>query len=155
MEAELVHACQVASVEFNFLQPHGIQPFKLLYSWDSPGRNTGVGCHALLQGIFLTQELNHFCYLSCIGRWDLYHKCHLDSPGTYIFKWQFNVEITLQSFWKDFKNFKCVVLELNVWTTRETNLLYAKFTKVRMCKHWHINSVSVFLIILSLENLEN
>jgi len=25
---------------------------------DSPGKNTGVGCHSLLQGIFLTQELN-------------------------------------------------------------------------------------------------
>ena len=26
--------------------------------WDSPGKNTGVGCHTLLQGIFPTQELN-------------------------------------------------------------------------------------------------
>ena len=26
--------------------------------WDFPGKNTGVGCHFLLQGIFLTQELN-------------------------------------------------------------------------------------------------
>ena len=26
--------------------------------WDSPGKNTGVGSHFLLQGIFLTQELN-------------------------------------------------------------------------------------------------
>ena len=26
--------------------------------WDSPGKNTGVGCHALLQGIFPTQGLN-------------------------------------------------------------------------------------------------
>ena len=25
---------------------------------DSPGKNTGVGCHGLLQGIFPTQELN-------------------------------------------------------------------------------------------------
>ena len=25
---------------------------------DSPGKNTGVGCHVLLQGIFPTQELN-------------------------------------------------------------------------------------------------
>ena len=25
---------------------------------DSPGKNAGVGCHFLLQGIFLTQELN-------------------------------------------------------------------------------------------------
>ena len=28
----------------------------LLCPWDSPGRNTGVGCHLLLQGTFLTQE---------------------------------------------------------------------------------------------------
>ena len=27
----------------------------LLCLWDSPGKNTGVGCHTLLQGIFLTQ----------------------------------------------------------------------------------------------------
>ena len=27
-------------------------------TWDSPGKNSGVGCHALLQGIFLAQELN-------------------------------------------------------------------------------------------------
>ena len=26
--------------------------------WDAPGRNTGVGCHSLLQGIFLTQGSN-------------------------------------------------------------------------------------------------
>ena len=32
--------------------------------WDSPGKNTGVGCHALLQGIFLTQGSNlHLLYL--------------------------------------------------------------------------------------------
>ena len=27
---------------------------RLLCAWDSPGKNTGVGCHSLLQGIFLT-----------------------------------------------------------------------------------------------------
>ena len=31
---------------------------RLLCSWDSPGKNTGMGCHALLQGIFLTQGSN-------------------------------------------------------------------------------------------------
>ena len=31
---------------------------KLLCPWDSPGKNTGVGCHFLLQGIFLTQGSN-------------------------------------------------------------------------------------------------
>ena len=29
-----------------------------LCQWDSPGKNSGVGCHSILQGIFLTQGLN-------------------------------------------------------------------------------------------------
>ena len=46
------------SVVFDSLHPHGLQPTRLLCPWDSPGKNTGVGCHALLQGIFLTQGSN-------------------------------------------------------------------------------------------------
>ena len=33
-------------------------PARLLSPWDSPGKNTGMGCHFLLQGIFLTQGSN-------------------------------------------------------------------------------------------------
>ena len=33
-------------------------PTRLLCPWDVPGKNTGVGCHFLLQGIFLTQGSN-------------------------------------------------------------------------------------------------
>ena len=40
------------------LQPHGLQPASLLCPWDSPGKNTGAGCHFLLQEIFLTQGSN-------------------------------------------------------------------------------------------------
>ena len=40
------------------LRPHGLEPASLLCPWDFPGKNTGVGCHALLQGIFPTQGLN-------------------------------------------------------------------------------------------------
>ena len=29
--------------------PHGLQPTRLLCPWNSPGKNTGVGCHFLLQ----------------------------------------------------------------------------------------------------------
>ena len=36
-------------------RPHGLEPARLLCPWDSPGKNTGVGCYALLQGIFPTQ----------------------------------------------------------------------------------------------------
>ena len=33
-------------------------PARLLHPWDSPGKNPGVGCHFLLQGIFPTQGSN-------------------------------------------------------------------------------------------------
>ena len=39
------------------LRPHGLQPARLCL-WDFPGRNTGEGCHFLLQGIFPTQGSN-------------------------------------------------------------------------------------------------
>ena len=39
----------------------------LLCPWDSPGMHTGVGCHALLQGIFPTQGLN--LGLLCLLHW--------------------------------------------------------------------------------------
>ena len=39
------------------LQPYGLQPPRPLCSWDSPGKDTEVGCHFLLQGIFPTQGL--------------------------------------------------------------------------------------------------
>ena len=37
---------------------HGPEPTRHLCPWDFPGKHTGVGCHCLLQGIFLTQGLN-------------------------------------------------------------------------------------------------
>ena len=40
------------------LQPHELQPIRLFCPWDFPGKDTGVGCHFLLQGIFLSQGLN-------------------------------------------------------------------------------------------------
>ena len=44
-----------------------------LYPWNFPGKNTGVGCHSLLQGIFQTQGSNPhlLCLLHC--RKILYH----------------------------------------------------------------------------------
>ena len=37
---------------------HGLVPTRLLCPWNYPGKNTGVGSHALLQGIFPAQGLN-------------------------------------------------------------------------------------------------
>ena len=38
------------------VQPHGLQPTRLLRPWDSPGKNTGVGCHFLLQCMKVESE---------------------------------------------------------------------------------------------------
>ena len=40
-------------------------------SMGSPGKNTGVGCHFLLQGIFLTQGLNPPCLFLCLLHWQV------------------------------------------------------------------------------------
>ena len=59
---------------------------------DSPGNNTGVGCHALLQGIFPTQGSNPrlpHC------RWSLHHLSHQGSPNFHICSHQNNSAETL------------------------------------------------------------
>ena len=66
-------SCSVAS---NSFQPPGLQHARLLCPWDCPGKNTGVGCHALLQGIFPTQGLNP-------GQ-ILYHVSHQGSPFLHV-----------------------------------------------------------------------
>ena len=43
------------SVMSDSLQPHKLYPARLLCPWDSAGKNTAAGCHALLREIFLTQ----------------------------------------------------------------------------------------------------
>ena len=48
----------VCSVMFDFLRPHRLQPTRLPCPWNFPGKNTGVGYHFLLLGIFLTQGSN-------------------------------------------------------------------------------------------------
>ena len=49
---------------------------------DCPGKNTGEGGQAFLQGVFPTQGSNPCLYVSCVGRHDD-HQRHLGSPSTY------------------------------------------------------------------------
>jgi len=61
-------AC-VCLVLSDSLQPHGLWPIRvwLLCPWNFPCKNTGVGCHFLLQGIFLNQGSN-LCLLNLLHR---------------------------------------------------------------------------------------
>ena len=51
-------ACLVAQSCLPICNPMVCSPPGSSVHGDSPGKNTGVGCHALLQGIFPTQDLN-------------------------------------------------------------------------------------------------
>ena len=53
------------SVASDSLRPHGQQPTRFRRPWDFPGKNTGVGCHFLLQWTFPTQGSNRG--VSCIA----------------------------------------------------------------------------------------
>ena len=67
------------SVVSDSLQPHILQPTRLLCPWNSPGKNTGMCSHSLLQEIFLTQGSN-LGLLYC--RQILYHLSHREAPSS-------------------------------------------------------------------------
>ena len=67
----------VAQIMSESLRPHGLWPTRLFYPWDPPGKDTGVSCLSLLQGIFMAQGLN-LGLLHC--SWILYHLSQQGSP---------------------------------------------------------------------------
>ena len=70
-----VLCCQVVS---DSVWPYRVYPARFLCPWDYPGKNAGVGCHFLLQGIFPIHGLNSRLLL---GRWIHLPLSHLGSPG--------------------------------------------------------------------------
>ena len=91
------------------LCPHQLQPTRLLCPRDFPGKNTGVGCHALLQGIFLTQELNP--HLLNLLHWqaDSLPLSHQGSPVSSLDHW-------FSGWWGVFAAFhKCLCLNRALW----------------------------------------
>ena len=59
-----MHVCWDSSVMSNSGNPVDCNPQGSSVHEIFPGKDTGVGCHALLQGIFLTQELNPHLFMS-------------------------------------------------------------------------------------------
>ena len=56
LQSSLSRLYAVASVVSNSVRPHRWQPNRLSHPWDSPGKNTGVGCHFLLQCMQVKSE---------------------------------------------------------------------------------------------------
>ena len=65
----LIHVVVIqSSVMSDCFRPHGLSPARLPCPWDFPGKNTGVDCHFLLQGIFSTQGSNPSL---CLPHWQV------------------------------------------------------------------------------------
>ena len=61
--------CSVAQLCLTLLQPHVLWSTRLLCPWNFPGKNTGVVCHFIFQGIFPTQGSNP--RLLCLLHWQV------------------------------------------------------------------------------------
>ena len=65
--------CSLTSVMSESLRPYELQPTRLPCPYNFPNKNIGVGCHVLLQSIFLTQRSNLPLLWLLHCRWILYH----------------------------------------------------------------------------------
>ena len=102
--------------------------------WDSSGKDTGVCCHALLQGNFPSQGLNAGLPLCrCI----LYHLSHQGSPPVYIVR--LNWHITLCKF---------KVYSVMVWWF--DMCIYYEMIVIRRLVNTSITSYSCFFLFLFL-----
>ena len=105
-----VHTCMLGNVRHIFFRPgcvlscsvmsdslqhYRLQPFRLLCPWDFPGKNTGVACHFLLQGIFPAQGSSPPVF--CMGRWILCHGATWEGPCAYSYDWFKPSQIFFQS----------------------------------------------------------
>ena len=143
-----VHMCQVTSVVSDSLQVYGLQPTRLLCPWDSPGKNTGVGCHALLQGIFLTQGLNLGLLHWQAGSLPLAPR---GKPVLYvIYSQSFTIMIYMllnskYLFPAQNSLFKCCIYNANWVTDQISRLVAVHISKVQLIFPYPIKSLSSVL----------
>ena len=95
------------SVQSDSLRPHGLYPFRLLCPWNSSGKDSQVGCHSLLQGTFLTQQLNSSLLH---GRQILYHVKSNYNFNYHVFRACWELIHTQQAI-----HLHCLIPSLQTW----------------------------------------
>ena len=103
------------SVMSNSLWPHGLySPPDSFVHGDSPSKNTGLGCHALLPGIFPTQESNPGGFFTVLATREARQKTeHWRSDAFELWGWRRLLSIP------------CTARRLNQSTLKEINLEYS------------------------------
>ena len=103
VQLSVLHDCSVMS---NSLWPHGLKPARLLCPWIFPGKNTGVGYHFLLQGIFQTQGSKPYLLHH---RWILYYWAIRKAPIYVTYWWGFVLILWAENCKKDI-----IVIYINI-----------------------------------------
>ena len=110
---------------------------------DSPSKSIGVGCHALLQGIFPTQASNSGL-LHC--KWILYCLSYQESPR--ILKWVVYPFSRESSWLRNWTGVSCIAGRFfTSWTTREAK---THWTKVFICLLYLYKDDKLILILKEL-----
>ena len=125
-----VCVCVCAQSCLTFLWVYGRQPARLLCPWDFPGKDTGVCCHFLLQGIFPSQG-SHPGLLYC--RRILYCLNHQGSPCVSLKRRSLNLNLSLSCVC-----FECSVAQLcqtlaSPWAVACQALLSMGFPRQEYC----------------------
>ena len=104
----------MCSVTSDSLQLHRQQPSRILCPRDFPGKTTGLGCHYLLQGIFLTYGLNPHILCHLHGQVDSSPPSQPGKPK-YILKLFLNdYTLEIYIYFSSYTVF-CIILNLLIW----------------------------------------
>ena len=76
--------CLVTSVVSDSVQPHRRQPARLPGPWDSPGKNTGAGCHFLLQCMKVKSESEVALSCPTLSDSTVYYNYYVDVYPKYL-----------------------------------------------------------------------
>ena len=137
--------CVSHSIMANSLWPHGLTAYQaLVCPWDSPGKNTAVGSHVLLQGIFLNQgsspRLLHY-------RWIRYHLSHQGNPMTVFYNWWHHGHTAL--LFQNFPLYSCILLFIYK-NSKINKLIFWKIFQVKIWCQAFFVFVFVFFAFTSL-----
>ena len=119
--------------------PFELQPTRVLCPWISPGKNTSVGYHALLQGIFLTQGSN-LCLIICLALADRFF--------TTSTTWEALANIKLYIILrKIFKPVVCIHTFILIFVLYSIHLYFLSFFLI----DWSYKTQAFLLILKTLE----
>ena len=132
----LYNLCSAAKSRPNLCDPMDCSPPDSSVYGIFPGKNTGVGCHILLQGIFLTQESN-LCCLHC--RWF----STTVPPGTPIIVWS-SLELNNKCYLYSFPVFR--VYGIHLFNKYILSIYYVLGTEfITGNKHWKDRQILAIL----------